>query len=762
MPDSIRLSLALSNPIPTTQGAYEILAITSGTGNGWIFSPAVLQSSLPLWDGVHCFLDHSLANRSVRDIAGILTNPTFDQETQGIRATLQPFGPGAELLTSLASVLISSATDPTPQPDYHIGFSADLSFIGSNHTVTEIVKVHSVDLVVNPARGGRFCAVVGSAHPAPGNRPLGNAENKSFQPSAQSASSRALPAEDMNLQRHTSNSQEKGELMSDTPQEEITPESVCAQHTTDHAQHEGAGRESKRSQLTQDHAQHEGAEQKSSSTQPESEWLQGTSDHAQHEGVGRKPEQFQIASGNALHMSEEHSARLQQELDHVTALRRQLSTITLDQTLESSRLPRPSIDHLKAQFSGQDFTPDQLQSAIEDQRKLLSALTASNSIAASPRIDQMTTETDRIQAAVDDLFSLPRDASLAHVKSPRLSGIRELYLTLTGDTDLHGGYYPERVQLATTADFTGLVKNALNKLIANTWDELGRAGYDWWKYITIQEHFASLHPVTGTLVGTVGSLPTVAEGGAYTELPVGDSPETASFVKYGGYIPLTLELIDRDETRKLRAYTRELASAGMRNISSLVSAIFTANAGIGPTMADTGALFNATAVTTAGGHANLTTAALSSTTWDTVCGNVYKQPMLIKNAAGVYGTGPQIAVNPKFLLVPRAMQKLAREICEGSFVRESGYVYDNVLKGSAVPITVPEWTDANNWAAACDPLIAPAVFIGERFGLMPEIFVAGSELSPAVFTNDEHRLKVRHFLAVWVNDFRPLAKANVA
>ena len=45
---------------------------------------------------------------------------------------------------------------------------------------------------------------------------------------------------------------------------------------------------------------------------------------------------------------------------------------------------------------------------------------------------------------------------------------------------------------------------------------------------------------------------------------------------------------------------------------------------------------------------------------------------------------------------------------------------------------------------------------------MPEVYIAGSELSPAVFTNDEHRLKVRHFLAVWVNDFRPLAKANVA
>ena len=68
-------------------------------------------------------------------------------------------------------------------------------------------------------------------------------------------------------------------------------------------------------------------------------------------------------------------------------------------------------------------------------------------------------------------------------------------------------------------------------------------------------------------MGTVGTLPVVAEGAEYTELAVGDSPETASFTKYGGYIPLTLELIDRDETRKLRAYPRELASAGLRKVS---------------------------------------------------------------------------------------------------------------------------------------------------------------------------------------------------
>jgi hypothetical protein len=108
---------------------------------------------------------------------------------------------------------------------------------------------------------------------------------------------------------------------------------------------------------------------------------------------------------------------------------------------------------------------------------------------------------------------------------------------LTGDDELHGGYYPSRARLATTADFTGLVKNALNKIVANQWSELGRAGYDWWQRVTVQEQFASVNDITGTLMGTVGTLPSVAEGAEYTELAIGDSPETASFTKYGGYIP---------------------------------------------------------------------------------------------------------------------------------------------------------------------------------------------------------------------------------
>jgi hypothetical protein len=458
----------------------------------------------------------------------------------------------------------------------------------------------------------------------------------------------------------------------------------------------------------------------------------------------------------------ERQNKLDKALEEAHQTRVQMCGYLLESGLSASKLPKPIQERIRAQFKDRVFEPYELQDAIEDSRKMYSELSAAAEVRGPGRINSMFDEHDKLQAAVDDLFEAPRDEKLKSLDVPRLSGVRELYLMLTGDHELHGGYYADRVQLATTSDFTGLVKNALNKIVINTWDLLGRAGYDWWKHVSVTEHFSSLQDITGTLIGTVGDLPTVAEGAEYTELQIGDSPETASFTKYGGYIPLTLELIDRDETRKLKAYARELGSAGLRKISSLVAAIFTANAGVGPTMADTGSLFNATTVTTAGGHANLLTTALDITAWEAACQAVYNQPMLIKNGAGFYGSGPKMAVNPKFCLVPRALQYTAWQMLQGEYVREATYTYDNILKGSAVPVTVPEWTDATDWAAVCDPVIAPAIYVGERFGIMPEIYVAGDELSPAVFMNDEHRLKVRHFLAVWVNDFRPLHKSNVA
>jgi hypothetical protein len=627
-------------------GSFLILAITAGAGNGWNFTPDVLRKSMPLWDGVECFVDHlsrenNAVNRSVRDLGGVCSAPSWDEPARGILLELTPIGPAADILRSTGQQMLNRPAAAAPR----VGFSADLilrpkaeNTTGKLKEVQEIIQILSVDLVHNPARGGAFIQALNAA---------------------------------------------------------IEPQLI-----------------DERSDFS---------------------------------------------------MNDDGVVTVNPAVDTQAAATSALYASLLEARLTTSTLPAAACENIRARFDGRTFDPAELENAIENSRKLVADLTGSALIQGPGRVTQMFDSRDQLQAAADDLFGAEREIRLAALKPARLSGIRELYLTLTGDVDMHGGYYPERTRLATTADFSGLVKNSMNKVIANRWQELGEAGYNWWQRMASVEHFDSLQQITGTLVGTVGDLPEVAERGEYQELVVGDSPETADWKKYGGYIPLTLELIDRDETRKLKAYPRELAAAGLRKISSLVSAVFTANSGIGPTLADTGALFNATAVTTAGGHKNLLTAALNAAEWDAACTAVYNQPMLIKNADGVYGTGARMAVNPRYLLVPRQLQLAAMKVLYPSLENAANIYSENMQRGQPGDvITVPEWTDATNWAAVCDPRIAPAIFIGERFGIMPEIFLAGDELSPAVFTHDEHRLKVRHFLAVWVNDFRPLHKSNVA
>jgi hypothetical protein len=458
---------------------------------------------------------------------------------------------------------------------------------------------------------------------------------------------------------------------------------------------------------------------------------------------------------------EERQKAAATEAEEARQIRVAMCANLLDSALLSSQLPDAMREHVRKQFEGDVFAPADLDKAMDEARALVSELQGPTSV-NGPQISHMYSTEDQLQAAVDDMLGAPRDEDSKDLKAARLSGIKELYMMMTGDRNLYGGYYPDRLQLATTANFTGLVKNALNKIVADQWRQLGRAGYDWWYRVTKQEHFENLNTVTGTLVGTVGTLPSVAEGAEYTELKVGDSPETASFTKYGGYIPLTLELIDRDETRKLALYPYELAKAGIRRISGLVAGVFSDNSGIGPTMADTGALFNATAVTTAGGHANLLTTALAAAEWEVVSNAVYSQPMLIANETGYYGTGAAMALDPRYCLVPRELRLTAMKILYPEWENLANIHSENLQRGaSGDVVVVPEWTDATDWAAVVDPSLVPGIVVCERFGMLPEIFIAGDELSPAVFMNDEHRIKVRHFVAVLVQDFRPLHKSNV-
>jgi len=299
-----------------------------------------------------------------------------------------------------------------------------------------------------------------------------------------------------------------------------------------------------------------------------------------------------------------------------------------------------------------------------------------------------------------------------------LSGIRELYLLLSGDYEMTGLFQAERVQFAAVDSSTlaNLFADALNKAII----EIGGLYPKWWgPAVTIQQ-FNTLHDAKWILMGGVGELPTVAEGSVYTEMTLDDQQESDAFVKKGGYLGITLEAIDKDDTRRIQAIPRALVRAAWLTLGKDISAIFTGSSGLGPTMADAIALFNAS-------HSNLGSTALSYTSWDAT-------RALMQAQTEVNSDEPLGGLNaPHLIWAPAELEFTALQIMASMQVPGGA---DNDINPEAMDdsqrsrlqaaknrvIVPPMWTDTNNWMAQTNPMLYPGIGLGYRFGETPEIF----------------------------------------
>jgi len=413
-------------------------------------------------------------------------------------------------------------------------------------------------------------------------------------------------------------------------------------------------------------------------------------------------------------------------------------------------LPDPLKGMIRSEWAGRVAVPSMVDERIEAMQAAWAASVAQQgggmSGVGAARVEVGLSEVDRLQAALDRLCGL-KPASEAMAAVPRLSGIRELYLTLTGDHDFRGVFDSSRVALAnvTTATMTSLVKNAFNKVIMDYYNTVER----WWEPVVAQEDFATTKDLTLVTVGGFTDLPTVAEGAAYTEASWEDTEEVVSFVKKGQYIGVTLEMMDRDETQKFRAIPRKLAMAGYRALSAAIATLWTANAGVGaywPATQSTYRLFNST-------YGNLGTSALSASSWDACIQAMYKMAEA--------GSSERLGIRPAYLVVPIELEKTALTIMDSAGEPGTGDNDVNVRRASSRVVVCPEMTDVNDWLAVADPRVYPAIMVGFRFGSTPEVFVAGEETVGSMFTNDEMRVKARYFFAVGVGDYRPLYKANV-
>jgi hypothetical protein len=380
----------------------------------------------------------------------------------------------------------------------------------------------------------------------------------------------------------------------------------------------------------------------------------------------------------------------------------------------------------------------------------------------APRFHGMLNSVDQIQQAYEQLMGLP-------VSEPvyRLSGIRELYLLLTGDREFRGkidlDLVPQQLAYSNTganADTTTmaeLTRNVMNKVLIAQLDLLTE--YNWWRQIARIDNFASLQQVSWVRHGGIGygsgtGLPTVAEKGEYQQLYWEDERTTGTWVKKGGYLPLSLEMIDRDDLQGWRDVPRQLAVAEAVTISSVISALFTDNSGAGADLSDgvgDGYAFNTT-------RGNLLTQPLDQTNWDTAIDTMYKLSQLMNSNVS---ESRRIAARPRYVLVPIELESQAITAVTSAVLpstpgdRRPG---KRILPEGNV-ITVPHWTNADNWAALADPSLMPFVGVAFRFGETPEIFMP-SDTNHILWLHDVLPIKVRWFFAAGVIETRGAIKSN--
>ncbi len=111
-------------------------------------------------------------------------------------------------------------------------------------------------------------------------------------------------------------------------------------------------------------------------------------------------------------------------------------------------------------------------------------------------------------------------------------------------------------------------------------------------------------------------------------------------MKRGGYVGITREMIKNSDIMQLQAIPRALATAAVRTRSAAVAALFTANSGVGPTLAqDSKALFHAD-------HGNIQTTALGTdaAAWRAARAECFQQVEL--------GSSKALGIFPRYLLVP--------------------------------------------------------------------------------------------------------------
>ncbi len=326
--------------------------------------------------------------------------------------------------------------------------------------------------------------------------------------------------------------------------------------------------------------------------------------------------------------------------------------------------------------------------------------------------------------------------------------VGDLFRSSVGQRASDGGAYLH------TGNFSSLLLDATNKTLLKAYMEAESTYSRWVRMAPAVSDFKTIYRAR---LSEIGYQPQVPEGDEYKEVSLSDNKESYKIEKHGSIVSFTWETMVNDD---LGAFSRivQMQGAAMQRTRNLSVYQLLFN---NPTMSDTGAVFNSTALSTAGGHDNLAASDLAVGVLDTAF-----QKFAVKTGLN---SDVLLGLRPRYLIVAPGIYATAWQLFNS--------VADPAVGGSAAGnsntanIYGPNGTrsleiieepllhanDADSWYLACDSNMIDTIEVTPLAGEESPVFEQES-----AFTSDAVKFKIRQTWGVGVIDWRGLYKSTGA
>ncbi len=246
-------------------------------------------------------------------------------------------------------------------------------------------------------------------------------------------------------------------------------------------------------------------------------------------------------------------------------------------------------------------------------------------------------------------------------------------------------------------------------------------------------------------IGDFPILEQLSETGEFRNGAVSENRETVTAITYGKIISMSRQMFINDD---LSAFADLTGLAGRRIAdfeNSIAWGVVLSNSKGGPALSDTGNVWNSTAVSTAGGHANL-----AGTPADVTIASITAGRLAMRQQKSLDGV--PLNVNPTIIVAGPAKQTPIEQLLSTSLLATQ-ISNINPFNGGGITNLKPEidaYITDNAWYLFADPAIAPAFVWGYVSGFEGPRFAIDQP-----FRYDGLSLKVAEDFGFGAIDWRP-------